>query len=118
MSNEVVEAALQRIRSVANRLRAPGMIWNKDRAAFADGLVCMAGRIEAACSDSPIQLYCPPSPVSEFIIDFVDGTISGICSICTPAEVADALMRITAELQMMDDTPNYFCFDEGKVSTG
>jgi hypothetical protein len=112
MSNKVVEAALQRVRSVANNLRAGkvGLVANE--------LDDAADMIETACADPPGRWRRSNSSVSEVYIDFTNGTIDGSCSNRTAAEMADVLIRIAAELQMMDDTPDYLCYDEGKICSG
>ena len=119
MANKVVEAALQRVRSIAYGLRVTGaVISGRGYTTYANELNDAADRIEAACSAPPVQSRHPNSPVPEIYIDFTDGTIDGNCSNCTPAEVADALARIVAELQMMDDTSSYLNFRGGVVFKG
>ena len=116
MTNKVVEAALQRARSVANSLRATAFgIGGSRYTAYADELNDAADRIDAACFDPPRR---PIAPVSEIYIDFTDGTIDGNCSGCTPAEVSDALVQVIAELQMMDTTSSYLSFRNGNVFKG
>jgi hypothetical protein len=56
--------------------------------------------------------------VNEVYINFASGKISGECSGCNAAEVADALVAIATALRMMDDTPDYVDYDEGKISVG
>jgi len=56
--------------------------------------------------------------MNELFINFATGDIDGNCSGCNAAQVADALMTIAAALQVMDDTPNYIDYDEGKVFLG
>jgi hypothetical protein len=53
--------------------------------------------------------------VNEVHIDFNSGEISGDCSDCTAADVADALVRIAQELRVLPGTPDYINYDEGKI---
>lgn len=56
--------------------------------------------------------------MNEVYINFNTGEISGDCSGCNAAEVADALVTIAEALRLMDDTPGYVDYDEGKISAG
>jgi hypothetical protein len=58
------------------------------------------------------------SKVGEIYIDFATGTGSITCDGCSAADMADALITVAGELRMLGETPDYFGFDEGKMSVG
>jgi hypothetical protein len=58
------------------------------------------------------------SRVGEIYIDFAGGTGSITCDGCNAADVAEALITVAENLRMMDETPDYIGFDEGKISVG
>ena len=119
MSNEAVEAALRRVRSVANRLRdVLTVVGGRGYHTFADELDGAADRIDEALSDPPDRWSRSFYRVSEIYIDFTNGTIDGNCSGCNPVEVSDALAQVRAELQMMDTTSSYLSFRNGNVFKG
>jgi len=119
MPNKVVEAALQRVRSVANGMRvAAAIVGGRGSTLYADELDYAADRIVAALGDFARKPRPNITPVSEIYIDFTNGKIDGDCSGCTPAEVSDALAQVIVELQTMGPTSSYLSFRNGNVFKG
>lgn len=106
MSINAIEEVVEDLRSVADLAE-----WFGCSDISAD-LNCIARELEAESVEPN------GSKVGEVYIDFRDGEISGNCDGCSAADVADALMTVAEALRMMDETPDYIGFDEGKISVG
>jgi len=109
MSNYMIAMAATELRYAADVAVKYG------RSDISVDLRCIACELEVTFHENDNRAAVPVSNIS---IHFRSGSITGDCTGCSAAEVADALAVVVAALRDLDGPPHYVCYTEGYIEAG